>query len=262
MLYENEYSVSVIAHSSDGFILRGSAGASCGCLQNRSEATRMGLAMNAAKETMESGDHTVSEKKRLARFRRHWREFSLQASALLVIDMQEYFLRRSSHAFVPSARNIIAPIQWLLRLYRARSRPTVFTYFGVRRGEDDPVGRFWGETVRDGSRGSRLIAALPRGNTDLVLRKKTYSAFYGTHLERSLRRRGVESLLITGVLTNLCCETTARDAFVRGFDVFFAADATAALSNAMHRASLENLAYGFATPLWVRDLRKRFPDVP
>lgn len=211
---------------------------------------------------MKSGNRTASRKRRLARFRRHWKEFSPDASALLVIDMQEYFLRRNSHAFVPSARNIIAPIRWLLRLYRAQSRPIVFTYFGVRRGEDDPVRRWWGETVRDGSRDSRLVAALPRGDADLILRKITYSAFHGTRLEPSLRRRGVQSVLITGVLTNLCCETTARDAFVRGFDVFFAADATATLSETMHRASLENLSYGFATPIWIRDLHKRFPDIP
>lgn len=211
---------------------------------------------------MKSGDRTESQKRRLARFRRHWKEFSPDASALLVIDMQEYFLRRDSHAFVPSAHSIIVLIQWLLRLYRAESRPIVFTYFGVRRGEADPVRRWWGETVRDGSRDSRLIAELPRGDADLVLRKTAYSAFYGTSLERPLRRCGVRSVLITGVLTNLCCETTARDAFMRGFDVFFAADATATLSGAMHRASLENLSYGFATPVWIRDLRKRFPDIP
>lgn len=211
---------------------------------------------------MKSGNRTASQKRRLARFRRRWKEFSLDASALLIIDMQEYFLRRGSHAFVPSAHNIIAPIRWLLRLYRARSRPIVFTYFGVRRGETDPVKRWWGETVRDGSRDSRLSAALPRGDADLVLRKTAYSAFYGTRLERSLRRRGVQSVLITGMLTNLCCETTARDAFMRGFDVFFAADATATLSETMHRASLENLSYGFATPVWIRDFCQRFPDTP
>lgn len=204
----------------------------------------------------------MSWKQRLARFRRHWKRYSPDASALLVIDMQEYFLRSDSHAFVPSARSVIAHIRWLLRLYRARSRPVIFTYFGVRHDEDDPVRRWWGETVRDGSRDSRLTAELPRSDGDLVLRKTTYSAFHGTSLERSLRRRGTQSVLVTGVLTNLCCETTARDACVRGFDVFFAADATATLSETMQLATLENLSYGFATPLWVRDLRQRFPDIP
>ncbi len=54
---------------------------------------------------------------------------------------------------------------------------------------------------------------------------------------------------ITRVLTNLCCETAAREAFVRDFDVFFAIDATAAYNEEMHLATLMNFAYGFATPV-------------
>lgn len=230
-------------------------------MQSRNGEAKLALAMDTASTTIHSGKRRASRKRKLARSQRHWKEFSPKASALIVIDMQEYFLRSDSHAFVPSARNIIAPIQWLLRLYHAQSLPVIFTYFGIRPGECDPIKRWWGETVRDKSRDSRLIAELPRSKNDIVLRKTAYSAFYGTQLERSLRRHGVQNVFITGVLTNLCCETTARDAFMRGFDVFFAEDATATLSDAMHQASLENLSYGFATPISIRDLRRRFPDI-
>lgn len=51
---------------------------------------------------------------------------------------------------------------------------------------------------------------------------------------------------MTGVMTNLCCETTAREAFVKGFRVFFSTDATATLDLELHEATLKNLAYGFA----------------
>ncbi|XXG60368.1 hypothetical protein AAC387_Pa04g2295 [Persea americana] len=61
-----------------------------------------------------------------------------------------------------------------------------------------------------------------------------------------LRDKGIEEVIITGVMTNLCCETTARDAFVRGFRVFFSTDATATSSREMHEATLLNLGYGFA----------------
>ncbi|KAM0923587.1 hypothetical protein ACQ4PT_005428 [Festuca glaucescens] len=68
----------------------------------------------------------------------------------------------------------------------------------------------------------------------------------GTGLEETLRGMGVDEVIVAGVMTNLCCETTARDAFVRGFRVFFSADATATASRDLHEATLVNMAYGFA----------------
>lgn len=53
-------------------------------------------------------------------------------------------------------------------------------------------------------------------------------------------------MIVTGVMTNLCCETNAREAFVRGFRVFFSTDATATSSEDLHVATLKNMAYGFA----------------
>ena len=56
----------------------------------------------------------------------------------------------------------------------------------------------------------------------------------------------MEEVIVTGVMTNLCCETAARDAFVRGFRVFFSTDATGTADAELHDAALKNLAYGFA----------------
>ena len=92
--------------------------------------------------------------------------------------------------------------------------------------------------------------------TDKVVEKCTYSAFRGTRLEEYLKERSVEEVIVSGVMTNLCCETTAREAFVRGFRVFFSADATATAEPEMHDATLLNLAYGFAYLLDCDRLRK------
>uniref|UniRef100_A0A0D9W7C4 Isochorismatase-like domain-containing protein n=1 Tax=Leersia perrieri TaxID=77586 RepID=A0A0D9W7C4_9ORYZ len=95
--------------------------------------------------------------------------------------------------------------------------------------------------------GVRLLPGAGRREGDLVVEKSTYSAFAGgTGLEEALRGMGVEEVIVTGVMTNLCCETTARDAFVRGFRVFFSADATATASADLQEATLANMAYGFA----------------
>jgi isochorismate hydrolase len=81
---------------------------------------------------------------------------------------------------------------------------------------------------------------------DIVLPKKRYSAFYETDLEKILRSKGIQDLIISGVMTNLCCETTARDAFMRDYRVFFLIDGTATGKDDHHLAALKNLGFGFA----------------
>lgn len=81
---------------------------------------------------------------------------------------------------------------------------------------------------------------------DEVVEKNTYSAFGNTRLQEMLEGMGVKEVIVTGVMTNLCCETTAREAFVRGFRVFFSADATGTADEELHEATLKNMAYGFA----------------
>ena len=88
----------------------------------------------------------------------------------------------------------------------------------------------------------------------IVVEKHQYDAFHGTELEKLLRDRGVERVVVTGVATHLCCETTARSAFVRGFEVTFPVDGTATYDEQHHLATLLNLAHGFATATRVGDL--------
>jgi isochorismate hydrolase len=99
---------------------------------------------------------------------------------------------------------------------------------------------------------SGISPALRVERGDAVVRKTRYDAFTGTDLEGVLRRRGVRSVLITGVMTHLCCETTAREAFVRDFKVFFVVDGTATQTEDLHVASLKTLTDGFAIPVTTR----------
>jgi nicotinamidase-related amidase len=84
-----------------------------------------------------------------------------------------------------------------------------------------------------------------------VIFKHRYSAFYNTDLETVLRCLNIEDLVISGIMTNLCCESTARDAYFRDYRVFFLADATGSITEEMQVASLLNLAFGFS---WVTDV--------
>lgn len=110
----------------------------------------------------------------------------------------------------------------------------------------------------DGTPAAELLPEIGRSPGELVVGKKTYSAFRGTGLEEKLREMEVEEVIVTGVMTNLCCETTAREAYVRGFRVFFSTDATASSEVELHEASLKNMAYGFAYLVDCDRLRKAF----
>ncbi|MBN1860912.1 MAG: cysteine hydrolase [Candidatus Thermoplasmatota archaeon] len=169
-------------------------------------------------------------------------------SALLVIDMQEYFCNPCSHAYFKEAVKILPTIKQLLIAYRTQSLPIIFTRYALRRSESPgAMGRWWRDVLYDDNEMSSLINALRPQPQEPVIRKTQYSAFFKTNLDRILKEKKVTTVVVTGVLTHLCCETTARDAFMHNYDVFFVVDATASDEKRLHSASLATLSDGFAT---------------
>ncbi|XP_077220300.1 nicotinamidase 2-like [Tasmannia lanceolata] len=163
-----------------------------------------------------------------------------KTSALLVIDMQNYF---SS-----IAKPILPTIKTTINLCRNSQIPVIFTRHNHKSPSDyGMLGEWWNnDLILDGTVGSELLLEIGRRSGEKVVEKSTYSAFWGTDLEDFLKGNGISEVIITGVMTNLCCETTARDAFIRGFRVFFSTDSTATSTEELHEATLKNLAYGFA----------------
>ena len=191
----------------------------------------------------------------MSRHRSARHKFQPQHAALLVIDMQRYFLDPSSHAYLPDSKHIVGNVQSLISRCRERSIPILFTRHAHQRAEDTGnMGSWWGDVIRDGTEMSTIdnrFAPLPK---EKILRKTRYSAFVGTGLERWLRARRASQLLITGVMTHLCCETTARDAFMKGFDVFFVVDGTASKTQDLHVSSIKTLTDGFAIPVSTKEV--------
>ncbi|XP_078448542.1 nicotinamidase 2-like [Wolffia australiana] len=169
--------------------------------------------------------------------------------ALLVIDKQNYF--------TSIAKPIIPPLNASIDLCRSRGIPIFFTRHRHLSQEDHAMlGEWWsGDLILEGTHGAELLPSLHRRDADPVVEKTTYSAFKGTNLEEVLKEKGVEEVIVTGVMTNLCCETTAREAFIRGFRVFFSTDATATANDELQAASLMNMAYGFAYLISVERLQ-------
>ncbi|KAL8150335.1 hypothetical protein V2J09_020143 [Rumex salicifolius] len=162
-----------------------------------------------------------------------------KSSALLVIDMQ--------NAFSSISKPIIPPLQTTIDLCRRAGIPVIYTrHIHKSPAESSPLAEWWGSLILDGTHESELMSEVVPGEGELVVEKSTYGAFTGTHLEKKLMETGVKELIVTGVMTNLCCETSAREAFVRGFRVFFSVDATATSCVELHEATLKNMAYGFA----------------
>ena len=173
---------------------------------------------------------------------------ALERSALLVIDMQDYFLRADSHAFLPAATAIIPNVRALAAAFRRAGRPVCFTRHANTPENAGQMAVWWRELLTDDHPLAAIVTGLPAAG-DTVLVKSQYDAFLHTDLEKFLRRQRVEQLVITGVATHLCCESTARSAFARGFAVFIVVDGTATLNRELHVGSLRALAHGFATPL-------------
>lgn len=186
--------------------------------------------------------------------RGRWKKIHLARAALIVIDMQRYFTDPRSHAFLPAAPAILPHVLHVIARFRKARRPVIFTTFAVENGAPDPIRRWWGNSVCVGSRWSVLTPELQPRPGEIVLQKSAYSAFSGTRLASILRRVQADALVITGVLTHLCCESTARDAFDRNLDVFVVIDALATEDEETHLRSLRSLCTGFATPLMSDDL--------
>ncbi|KAG4159657.1 hypothetical protein ERO13_D02G188400v2 [Gossypium hirsutum] len=164
-----------------------------------------------------------------------------KTTALLVIDMQNYFASMAK----PILSNAITTIN----LCREASIPIFFTRHCHKSPADyGMLGEWWdNDLIFDGTVDSELIPEIGRlSKPDEVVEKNTYSAFENTRLHEMLMEKKVEEVIITGVMTNLCCETTARAAFVKGYRVFFSTDATAPSDSEMYEATLKNMAYGFA----------------
>lgn len=160
--------------------------------------------------------------------------------ALVVVDMQNYFL--------PLALPIMDKVCSIVEACRLNNVKIYFTRHGHRDSEKDGgmLREWWGDCILYGTREWEIVNALTPSETEPVIDKNRYSAFFGTSLDERLKAGGIEELIITGVMTNCCCETTARDAFMRDYRVFFVSDATATVNEELHLATLKNLAFAFA----------------
>jgi nicotinamidase-related amidase len=177
-------------------------------------------------------------------------------TALVVIDMQNYFVKQGHQSEVPLAREIVPNINRLAAELRRRGGHVVW----VRNGTND-TRESWSNYhnyLQSPDRAERRLQSMETGADgyefwhlndirpeDAQITKKRYSAFIrdSSGLERHLRDRAIDTLLVTGTATNVCCESTARDAMMLNFKVVMVADGLATHTDEEHNASLSSF-YG------------------
>ncbi len=181
-----------------------------------------------------------------------------QMLALRYPEIASYYVARLTQTAIPNA-------QRLLQGFRAAHRRVAFTRHGPlladgsdmiarrRRRDGDSVTTTNTPTLwHRGTFEHEVIAALAPRADELVVDKNTSSAFNSTGIEWLLRNLGIETLVIAGMATDMCVETTARDAADRGFNVIIAEDASATFFAAHHRAALSGFARVFGQ-VWSTD---------
>jgi nicotinamidase-related amidase len=162
-------------------------------------------------------------------------------TALVVIDLQKGIVSRALEPHT-SAEVVTRSVQ-VAKALRAQGGLVVWVRVAIGEILSLPVDA----PMRDPNappppaEASELIAELERQPEDVVITKRQWGAFYGTELEQMLRRRGVKTILMAGIATNMGVESTARAAFDQGYELVFVEDAMATMKAEMHRFSTETI---------------------
>jgi ureidoacrylate peracid hydrolase len=199
-------------------------------------------------------------------------EINPAKTALIIVDMENDCVAEGAPLRATMAPAVIPPLQRALAHARRTGMRVIFTTHAHRRDGCD-MGVFGASkppivermALVDGEQGIEIYDALKPLPHQVVLKKRRFSAFYGTDLDIILRSSGMEAVIITGVTTENCCHATARDALFHNYGVIFLSDATGtfdyrdmgygAMSAAeVHRASLIILAVSTAHVMTVDEM--------
>jgi ureidoacrylate peracid hydrolase len=193
-------------------------------------------------------DQTIRWLKEIAPYNIRRFPLSKESCALLIIDMQNYFVAESGGMFVPATHEILDNIKALQKAFRDIRQPVIFTSHSHYSPELDGgnLTWWWDGYCRAGSPDADIYDDIKPLEGEKIVHKHRYSGFEGTDLQITLHSLGITDLVITGTMTNLCCETTARDAFNTDYRVQFVCDAVATSNDDLHLATLKNISFGFA----------------
>lgn len=192
--------------------------------------------------------------------------FNKENSALLIIDMQNAFINPEgslSKMGLDTSRTsiVIDPIKQLKEEFKAQNRPVIYIQHTHRKDRTDAglIAKVFPPIMdlghcMEGTWDGEIIEELKPEEDDYIVRKHRFSAFYNTQLEEVLHGLGVETLVVVGIATNVCVESTVRDAFYRDYNVFVPREATASYTVEQEQGAIGNFDFAFARVVSLEDM--------
>ena len=162
-------------------------------------------------------------------------------TAVIVVDMQNDFVKPKGKLYVPTAEETIEPIRKLLG--KARAHGVKIFYTQDTHYEGDPEFEIWGEHVKHGTWGWQIIDELKPQDGDIVIVKTRYDGFYGTPLDDLLKVYGIKNTVIVGTVANICVLHTAASAALRWYKVIVPMDGVSALTEFDYHATLRQISW-------------------
>jgi nicotinamidase-related amidase len=158
--------------------------------------------------------------------------------ALLIIDMLNDFVLEGAPLEVPETRKVIPAIKNEIDKARTEGKPVIYIC-DAHEKDDKEFSKFgWPAHAVKGTKGAEVVEELKPKKEDIIIEKATYSGFYNTKLDETLKRLGVNSLRLTGCVTHICVMFTASDAVLRDYKVTVVEEGVAGLSKEDHDAAL------------------------
>lgn len=192
----------------------------------------------------------------------------MRRTAHVIVDLQNGFMEPGAPVEVPVAREIVSAVNSISAAVRQRGGQNVFLRMTVDE-ESQSSWSNWFAHMLSGTERRRIVEAFARNahywrlwpelevtDEDITVDKTRFGAFVpgASRLHEVLQERSIDTLIITGTLTNCCCESTARDAMQMNYKIVFVADANAALSDAAHNATLDNMLMLFADVMTTQEV--------
>ena len=180
-------------------------------------------------------------------------------TAMIVVDMQNAYLddegsMSKSGMDITELKKTVSPVSSLITACRSADVPIIFTRYVLRADyKDAGLRSVRGPRFKEinslvmGTWDSELDPRMDHRLEDYVLDKTRYSSFYNTSLEVILRGLGVDTLIVCGVTTEICVESTVRDAYFRDFKIIVPKDAVAAMDIDRHKGTLATIEFGFGS---------------
>ena len=187
------------------------------------------------------------------------KSLSGSTTAMIVVDMQNAYLddegsMSKSGMDITELKKTVSPVSSLITACRSADVPIIFTRYVLRADyKDAGLRSVRGPRFKEinslvtGTWDSELDPRMDHRLEDYVLDKTRYSSFYNTSLEVILRGLGVDTLIVCGVTTEICVESTVRDAYFRDFKIIVPKDAVAAMDIDRHKGTLATIEFGFGS---------------